>query len=400
MAIINGTNGSDLLQGTLVSDTINGFGGGDFISGNSGNDTLNGGTGNDFLIGGIGNDRLDGGAGIDIASYIASGAGNAAVAGVTVNLNLLGAQNTVGAGIDTLVSIENLMGTNFNDTLIGNGANNLLSGQGGNDSLSGFFGNDQLNGDAGNDQLNGGGGNDTLSGGTGADSMNGGAGNDIYQVDNSGDVVIDPDFISGITGISISGGVDQVQSSINFTLGATIENLLLAGGGAINGTGNARGNSISGNNASNNLSGLSGNDFLIGNNGNDFLSGGNGNDMLFGGAGRDLLIGGSDFDTFVYSFTSDSPVGTLARDLIPDFAGSSSAIADQIDLRAIDANALATGNQAFIWGGSFTAGHLRYAGGVLQGNTDADAAAEMEIQLIGAPTLFVNPASAGTDILL
>ncbi len=73
-------------------------------------------------------------------------------------------------------------------------------------------------------------------------------------------------------------------------------------------------------------------------------------------------------------------------------------VGDQINLRHIDTNTLVTGTQAFIWGGSFTAGHLRYVGGVLQGNTDGDAAAEFEIQLVGAPALTVG--GAGTDILL
>lgn len=36
--------------------------------------------------------------------------------------------------------------------------------------------------------------------------------------------------------------------------------------------------------------------------------------------------------------------------------------------------------------------------GVLQGNTDADVAAEFEIQLVGTPALVVG--GAGTDILL
>lgn len=76
---------------------------------------------------------------------------------------------------------------------------------------------------------------------------------------------------------------------------------------------------------------------------------------------------------------------------------------DQIDLQDIDAHELLSGNQAFTWIGNaaFTAaGQLRYSGGVLQGSTDADAAPEFEIQLVGAPALYVNPGSAGTDILL
>jgi hypothetical protein len=46
------------------------------------------------------------------------------------------------------------------------------------------------------------------------------------------------------------------------------------------------------------------------------------------------------------------------------------------------------------------AGELSYWLGVIRGNTDADAAAEMEIQLTDAPAIFVSPLFAGTDILL
>lgn len=73
----------------------------------------------------IGNDLLDGGLGIDTASYVS------ATAGVTVNLAVLGQQNTVNAGFDTLSNIENLIGSNFNDTLTGySTANSLIGGLG------------------------------------------------------------------------------------------------------------------------------------------------------------------------------------------------------------------------------------------------------------------------------
>ena len=79
--------------------------------------------GNDTLVGGAGNDSLDGGAaGSDTASYID------ATAGVTVSLALTAAQNTIGAGTDTLFNFENLTGSNFNDTLIGNSVANILNG--------------------------------------------------------------------------------------------------------------------------------------------------------------------------------------------------------------------------------------------------------------------------------
>ncbi|HMS82977.1 MAG TPA: calcium-binding protein [Nitrospira sp.] len=208
------TPGDDIIVGTLGPDTINGLGGNDTIVGLAGADTLYGDAaagpygrdnliggdgndklygfgGNDWLIGGKGNDLLNGGSGIDTADYSnrsIKGIGYiGATAAVTVDLNLAGAQNTGGSGFDTLVSIENVTGTKFNDTLIGNGSanvlvglegNDFLNGRGGNDRLEGGTGDDFLNGGDGNDTLNGGDGIDTLDGWNGHDTLNGGAGND------------------------------------------------------------------------------------------------------------------------------------------------------------------------------------------------------------------------------
>ena len=73
---------------------------------------------------------LDGGSGTDTASYAL------ATAGVTVSLANTGPQETFGAGVDTLVSIENLTGSPFADTLTGNASPNTISGGAGNDVLS------------------------------------------------------------------------------------------------------------------------------------------------------------------------------------------------------------------------------------------------------------------------
>ncbi len=105
-------------------------------------------------------------AGSDTASYQAG-----ATAGVKVSLAIATAQNTVGAGTDTLFNFENLTGTGFNDTLTGNAGANALSGLAGNDTLNGAAGIDTLSGGAGNDRLIGGAGNDSLYGGAGADSF-------------------------------------------------------------------------------------------------------------------------------------------------------------------------------------------------------------------------------------
>ena len=72
--------------------------------------------------------------------------------------------------IDYLYSIEDLMGTNFNDTIVGSNGANHLWGFGGNDVIHGLGGNDHLSGDSGNDTLHGGDGNDVIDGGTGNDT--------------------------------------------------------------------------------------------------------------------------------------------------------------------------------------------------------------------------------------
>jgi len=101
--------------------------------------------GNDTLYSASGNDTLNGGSGNDTASYAV------AAAGVTVSLAMSGPQNTIGAGTDTLVSIENLTGSGFADTLFGDTWNNTLIGGSGNDRLTGQDGRDTLTGGAGND---------------------------------------------------------------------------------------------------------------------------------------------------------------------------------------------------------------------------------------------------------
>jgi len=105
------------------------------------------GSGSDTIILNAANNIVDGGAGIDTVSY------EAATAGVTVNLSLTTAQNTVGAGTDTLTNFENLTGSAYADTLTGNSAANVLNGGLGNDTLSGGLGADTLTGGSGTDSF-------------------------------------------------------------------------------------------------------------------------------------------------------------------------------------------------------------------------------------------------------
>ena len=118
--------------------TISGLGGDDLLVGHAGAIILNGGAGNDYLDGGAGNDTLNGGDGIDTARY------DTHSAGVRVSLAETGEQevNSDSGEKDTLTSIENLMGSDFNDILTGNSGANTLDGGAGADTLTGGGGND------------------------------------------------------------------------------------------------------------------------------------------------------------------------------------------------------------------------------------------------------------------
>ncbi len=271
---------------------INGTGNtlGNVLTGNGGANVLTGLDGNDTLGGGAGADTLDGGAGTDTASYAASSSG------VTVSL-AAGTASGGDAQGDTLISIENLTGSGLNDTLEGDGANNVLNGGAGTDTvsyehagaavavslattaaqntggagtdtLSGFENlmgsafDDTLTGSTAANVLTGLAGNDTLNGGAGADTMVGGLGNDTYVVDNAGDVVTE----------NANEGTDTVQASVTYTLAANVENLTLTGTGTINGTGNTLNNVIIGNSGNNILAGLAGADTLDGGAGTDTAS--------------------------------------------------------------------------------------------------------------------------------
>jgi Ca2+-binding RTX toxin-like protein len=245
-----GGSGADMVTGGGLADTLSGGGGNDTLEGGAGNDVLTGGADADSMAGGIGDDLYIVADATDVATE--NGGGGADTVAASVNWTL---------GLD----FEVLQLTGSATTGIGNNLANRLLGNGLNNTLSGGSGNDTLRGEAGDDSLNGGGN---------ADSMAGGAGNDTYIVDDLGDVVTE--MLSG----GDDGGLDQVRSTVSFTLGAFIETLTLLGTGAINGTGNTLANSITGNGLANTLSGAEGADTLDGGLGPDTLLGGGGNDVL------------------------------------------------------------------------------------------------------------------------
>ncbi|MBD2494355.1 Calx-beta domain-containing protein [Nostoc sp. FACHB-280] len=298
---ITGNNANNKLLGGDGDDTLKGEGGNDILDGGAGNDTLTGGSGNDILIGGAGNDSYY----VDSSNDQIIELVNEGTDTVRTTVNW-----TLGDNVENLVltgtSAINGTGNALKNTITGNTADNQLSG-GDND--------DNLIGDAGNDTLDGGAGNDTLDGGVGNDLMVGGAGNDIYYVDNSNDKIIE----------LANEGTDTVRVGFSYTLGDNLENLVLTGSNAVDGTGNALKNTITGNAANNNLfggdnddtlNGGDGNDTLNGGNGNDTLVGGNGNDTLVGGVGSDRLTGGAGSDKFVFSSLGEG------IDTITDFSST------------------------------------------------------------------------------
>jgi len=337
------TTGDDFIVGFGGDDSIDGLAGNDSISGRGGNDTLRGGDGADQLDGGSGNDRLYGDAGDDTliggagSDILEGGAGNDIY---YVDDNLDTVVEVASAGTDTVHAfVDYTLSANVENLQLRDGA---LRGTG--NTL-----NNRIDGNELNNMLDGGTGNDTLAGG---------AGDDTYLVDSSADVVTE------LTG----NGIDTVQSSVTYTLGGHVENLMLTGNAAINGTGNSLANVLTGNSGNNTLNGGGGidtmsggagddtyvvdvagdlaneaagegvdtvqagasytlsanvekltltgignftgsgnalNNVLTGNSGNNTLNGGAGNDSLNGGAGTDTLVGGTGDDTYIVDTTTD-----------------------------------------------------------------------------------------------
>jgi Ca2+-binding RTX toxin-like protein len=227
------------------------------LTGNDGNNVINGGTGADTMLGGLGND-----------TYVVDNIGDIVTENAAEGIDLVQSSIAYVLGSDvenlTLTGTGSISGT-------GNDLDNILTGNTGNNSLSGGLGNDTINASSGND---------TLDGGLGADSLVGGIGNDVYVVDDAGDSVTE----------LAAQGTDTVQTSLDHSLAANIENLVLQGSADLMGTGNDLNNTITGNAGNNHLAGGLGTDSIIGGNGNDTLDGGLGNDTMVGGAGDDTYI--------------------------------------------------------------------------------------------------------------
>ena len=323
-----GTETADTLSGGSSNDVLSGLGGSDMLVGNAGNDTLDGGAGADTLVGGNGDDVYL----VDDASDVLIEAANEGWDTVESSITWTLPEN---------VDVLRLQG-NGNVHATGNSATNFLVGN------------------AGANRLDGRGG---------FDSLMGGAGNDTYVVDNDSDYIYE----------YADGGLDTVESSVHWTLGAEVENLLLAGTTALSGTGNQLDNVLTGNAANNMLRGGAGNDTLDGAAGNDTLAGGIGDDVYVVNSISDVLIeaAGEGTDTVRASITLS--LGANLENLTLIGTGAINATGNAL-------NNLLNGNSA---------------NNVLNGGAGADAligGAGNDIYIVDLPTdIVIEAANEGTD---
>jgi Ca2+-binding RTX toxin-like protein len=389
---VTGSSANDILD--LARDTVNSI--------------VAGGLGDDTLSGGGGNNTLDGGSGNDTASY-----GNTlgVTTGIVANLALGTGQVTNngaygGSGVDTLVGIEQLYGSAYNDTITGSSGNDILSGAAGNDTI-----------DAGD-------GDDTVDGGTGNDILTGGSGTDTVSYGSVGGAVT---FNLATTTAQNTGGAgtDTVSGFENIT-------------------GSNSADTLTGNSNANTINGGGGNDTLIGAAGNDYLDGGAGTadiasyststagvtvnlttgtasdglggtdtlvniEGILGSAQADVLTGSAGNDTFFFSLGNDGidgGAGTNTYDLSTAPGGVTVGYFGSIYLSAYSGHVTFLTNIQNINGSGFndviegTTGNNVMTGGA---GTDTltyttstyDATAGVTVNL--ATTTAQNTGGAGTD---
>lgn len=261
---------------------------------------------------------FDGGDGNDLVNYASSDG--------AVQIDLVAGTTAGGdADGDTLLNIESITGSNFDDLLTGDASDNIFTGGDGNDTLIGGTGNDTLNGDAGIDILNGGSGADILNGGAQNDTLIGGGGNDTLLGG------LGRDFLFGGQGDDLVLGGNR-DDEIHGDAG---NDRVFGGNGSDEVFGEDGNDILRGGTVDDTLDGGAGDDFVFGGTGIDTLLGGEGNDVIDGRGGFDTLNGGSGDDILTGGFNADTFVfeDGFGNDIITDFAATSNP--ERIDLSGV-----------------------------------------------------------------
>ena len=347
--IINGLSGIDTVSYVSATSAVN-------VSlsiaspqntGGSGIDTLisiENITGSDFadtLQGDAGNNVLNGGLGSDFVNY------SNAAGSVTIDL---GGIATGAAGFDTLISIENAIGSNFADTIIGNIFNNVIASGDGNDYIVASLGSDVVDGGIGTDTVS----YSTLTGpitlgAFGVVTKSPGVTDQLNSVETIIATSSNQDTINlslatapaaVSTTVNLAGALNNVQ--VNLSGGAPAINLTVSQFENVIGSGVA--DTITGNSFANNLSG---------NGGNDIIAGGIGNDTIAGGLGNDTLTGDADNDFFVFG-----NIGAANRDTIIGFSAVQDTILLNNSLDSTLAGSLANGIKGLTFLGGNVAGNI------------------------------------------
>ena len=196
----------------------------------AGNDRMRGETGNDILIGGAGADILTGGSGEDSTSYHNSDSG--------VRVVLFQGIGRYGdAEGDLFGSIEEIIGSQFQDEIFGDNAANRLYGLGEIDAIEGDSGNDYIDGGDASDKLYGQDGDDTLIGGSGQDRLFGGGGADIFLFRSATDSALSaPDEIVEFT-TAHGDKINLAQIDANTTITGDQAFTFIGGGAFTNAAG-------------------------------------------------------------------------------------------------------------------------------------------------------------------
>jgi Ca2+-binding RTX toxin-like protein len=234
--VVEGSSNDDTLIGSDRNQTLRGNRGEDTLDGRGGADILEGGDDFDQLTGGAGPDAVIGGDGNDFTSYADRANG--------VSVTLDGVRDDGGPedlNAD-MIDVEQVVGTEHDDTLAGG---------------------------AGRDALQGLGGADVLRGGDNDDFLIGGAG---------------PDLIEGEKGVDTAA---YSAGGVRVTLDAIAND----GNGSDASADDVRTENVQGSNEADELIGDAGANELLGQRGDDIVRGGAGDDRIAGGPGADLVTG-------------------------------------------------------------------------------------------------------------